>query len=637
MLKNLFKKFLHRVSIILLMNIIILIGGSKTIFAQKLKIGIQTIQNGGSIKYKLLKKNAKNLTLYNIQLSNKTGKNQNLNVINVSFQPNDLISDGTHYMVGANAQRYNEYMKQLITGTETSNPNNYGNMYLLFKRGESDYLLVGVTSWRSFLCKISTKNGVVHIQGEGDNKLIRPGEKIDFEQVIVLKNTSWQDILYQYSEMIAKENHIFPPPDVRWKGWTTWDYYKQHFTEKDIDKNVKALQKLNVQPNIIQIDGGWWKERGDYLEARDNLPGGIKAIVDNIHKDGYKAGLHFDGFRASKTAKIVKEHPDYFIHTSDGHLLDKGKDSTPGNSLVFWDYSNPGAREYIKKVMKNAREKWGVDYFKIDFMKQGLYEGVSYLPVTNVERFRMGINAMKEGMGKGAYFLACGSNFGTVLGLVDAIRVAVDIHPNYHAVMSRAQHTSGSFYFQPKLCQVDPDYLVLRSENKNDLKQREGPSLTFDQGAMWSNYISIFGNVRLESDNIEILTPEKKELIKSTFNMPFFQKVIPMDLWDHYKAEIDAPYFYLAETPNGIICIGLFNWDETDAKFSISGFKGNPKLLEFGTTKSRAISNGGFSIPLKGVHSILYQYNGKETFDQLRKQLMVSVDKAPFNNQKEKR
>lgn len=48
--------------------------------------------------------------------------------------------------------------------------------------------------------------------------------------------------------------------------------------------------------------------------------------------------------------------------------------------------------------MKNAREKWGVDYFKIDFMRQGLSKGVNYLPVTNVERYRMGIKAMKAGI-----------------------------------------------------------------------------------------------------------------------------------------------------------------------------------------------------------------------------------------------
>lgn len=109
-------------------------------------------------------------------------------------------------------------------------------------------------------------------------------------------------------------------------------------------------------------------------------------MIDKIHKSGYKAGLHFDGYRVSKAAKIVKEHPEYFVHDSTGGFLEVDKDPVSGMPLLIWDYSHPGAQNHITEVMRNARENWGVDYFKIDFMWYGLFNGVNHLPVTNVGR-----------------------------------------------------------------------------------------------------------------------------------------------------------------------------------------------------------------------------------------------------------
>ena len=327
-----------------------------------------------------------------------------------------------------------------------------------------------------------------------------------------MEDTSWQDLLERYAELIAKESHVPTPKKAFWTGWSTWDFYRQAFLPEDVASNMEAFQKLQVKGNIIQLDGGWWKQRGDYFDVRDNIGGGIKSIIEKIHKAGYKAGLHFDGMRVSKAATVVSEHPDYFLRTEKGELLEIGKDVVTKDPLVYWDFSHPGAREFIRKVMENARVNWKVDYFKIDFLRQGLFKGVSKLPVTNLERFRMGINAMKEGFGKDVYFLACSSNFGSMIGLADADRTGGDIQPNYEAVKARAQHTSASFYLHPKIFNLDADYLVLRNKEESNERDGKKPSLSYEEAAMWANYVSIYGNARFESDNIPLLKPEKKSL-----------------------------------------------------------------------------------------------------------------------------
>jgi len=584
-----------------------------------------TSVQGGKISATVSKVSIASGEVYTVNLNNQSDQIQNLSWINVLAKPNPLIAANTTFMVGSDEMLRREgNMYRLQTGQPIHNKNN--NTFLLFRNSNTDYLLIGVITWRRFLCQIYEEGGIVHINGDGDNKLLKRSERLSFEKIVCLRNTSWQDLLEQYANLIAKENSVPLPPKMAWKGWASWDYYRQYFTADAVNRNTKEIAKLNAVSNIIQIDGGWWKQRGDYFDTRDDLPGGIKALVDNIHKAGYKAGLHFDGFRASSGAKIVKEHPEYFVHTTDGKFLELDRDKVTGDPLVVWDYSHPGAQQYITSVMRNAREVWGVDYFKIDFMRQGLTKGVNHLPVTNVERYRMGINAMRKGIND-AYFLACSSNFGVNIGLVGATRTGPDIDPDYKDVVERAQHNSGNYYFAPKLYHCDPDYLVVRSAAESDSTDRKKPSLSYDEALMWSNYVSIFGNVRLASDELRLLTNEKKGLIKQTFAMPFFEKAIPIDWWDHFTTESDAPCFYLAKGSGGTVCLGLFNWGDKEKTYTVSGFKSAATLKEFNGLKKLQVANGSFSFSLKGVHSILLRYRGKESFDTLRKSLQLTVNK----------
>jgi len=594
----------------------------QTAFAQKIKVDVVTTQED------LFVSNVRTTTStfetqYTVQLTNTAGKAQNLKYINVNFTPAQLIPEGIPYMIGADEmQNLDGHMDQLVTGK--SYKNDYSNMYLLFRRS-NDYLLVGVSSWRTFLCKISTKNGLVTIQGQGDNKEVKAAETIPFEKIVVLHDKSWQNILDRYADVLVKENNVKKPKQVLWKGWSTWDFYAQKFSSTDIYENMAALKATGANTNMIQIDGGWWKFRGDFYDVRDNIEDGIKGVIEKIHAAGYKAGLHFDGFRAASGAKIAKAHPEYFLHTLSGELFTSGRDAITKDPLLIWDYSHPGAREYIREVMRNSRKNWKVDYFKIDFMQQGLYSGVSYLPVTNVERLRMGLKAMKEGWGDDAYFLACSSNFGTVVGLADGNRMGGDINPDYKSVRQRAKHTSGSYYLGGKVYNLDPDYEVLRSESESNNRDLKKPTLTYDEAVMWNTYIALYGNARFNCDNIMLLSDEKKKLIPALFNMPLFVKMVPLDLWDHYKTDTDAPCFYMAKTKEGKIWIGLFNWDDKAATFTVSGFKQIGILKTVDEKNEVKISNGKMITRLKSVHSTLFEYRGSESFDALRQRLTLNV------------
>lgn len=557
---------------------------------------------------------------YNVQFVNRSSGSARLQRISAQLRLDRPIADGTRYMIGADAQEPDGHMEQLVVGQPA--PNDFSNMYVLFRRAAADYLLVGVTSWRTFRCNLSASDGGIRIAGDGEGKLLESGESVDFERIVSLEGSSWQDLLDRYAELIVRENRVAPPPDVTWRGWSTWDFFARGFKREDVDENIRAMEVLGVPMNIVQIDGGWWPRRGDYLAARANLPGGVKAIADHVHARGYRMGLHFDGFRAEMLSTIVKEHPEYFLRTKDGKLL-KLSPSSP-NSLVVWDYSHPGARDHIRSVMRNAREHWGVDYFKIDFMRNGLTQGESHLPITSVERFRLALRAMREGMGPDAYFLACSANFGPVIGLVDGSRIGQDIHPEYERVRALVRHTSGSYYLHRRTFNADCDYLVLRSQTESNRRDGKRPSLTLAQATMWAHYVALCGNARFESDSVSLLSEEKKERLRTCFDLPFFSRLIPLDLWDHYRSTIDAPNVFLAQAEDGRIVLALFNWDEDPRVFSLAGFTGAAGFRPLAGNAPARFEAGRLVVPLPGVESVLLEYTGAQSFDALRRRLDVS-------------
>jgi alpha-galactosidase len=493
------------------------------------------------------------------------------------------------------------------------------NLYAMLKLTEGDYLFAGSLTWRIFLPYITINNGAYLITSNGENKQLLPGEKIDYEQIVLSQNTNWVNQLGQFGEAIAKENKIGKLKDVTYNGWATWDYYGRVFTADDVNKNMDQLKKLPLETNLVQVDGGWWPERGDYMLVHNKIPGGIKAIGARVRAEGKKLGLHFDGFRGDAKSEICKTHPEYFLHDQDGKLFVKTQE-TPDHKLehTFFDYSHPGAREYIASCIKNMKENWGVSYFKIDFMCNGLDDFIkgnnksisfkAYNPgITSVERYRLGMQTMREAIGTDGYFLGCTAVFGPTIGFVDAMRTGNDINPVYESFGERALSNSSNFYLK-SVFNLDPDYMVARAAADEDASvsiedRKSGGTLTENEAKMWIDFVSMYGNIRLNSDNLTTLRPERKAIIIAGLKAPKKDETVPLDLWQHATEKNDAIELLLSRSGKEIY-LGIFNWGDNAKEYY---------LPEFGKSARK--------VQLEGRHSVIINYEGKDTFAYLCQKL----------------
>ena len=58
----------------------------------------------------------------------------------------------------------------------------------------------------------------------------------------------------------------------------------------------------------------WWKNRGDWFPSPRYYPNGIKPLGDALKADGIGFSLWIEPETAMPGKKIVRDHPDWFLH-----------------------------------------------------------------------------------------------------------------------------------------------------------------------------------------------------------------------------------------------------------------------------------------------------------------------------------
>jgi len=231
----------------------------------------------------------------------------------------------------------------------------------------------------------------------------------------------------------------------------------------------------------------------------------------------------------------------------------------------------------------------------------------AHLPgITGVERFRLGMQAIRDAIGEENYFLGCSAVFGPTIGFVDGMRTGADIHPRFDAFGERALGNAGNFYLKP-VYDLDADYIVARSAADEDAtifadEKKSGGDVTESEAKMWADFVSLYSNFRLNSDNLQTLRPARKEIVSTSINAPNIDETVPIDVWKHATSELDPNELLLSRSGNEIY-LGIFNWGDQPKAYSLPAF------------------GESAHVQLDGRHSIILKYAGDDSFDQLCQKL----------------
>jgi alpha-galactosidase len=199
-------------------------------------------------------------------------------------------------------------------------------------------------------------------------------------------------------------------------GWCSWYQYFSSVTPADVRANLTLAAVHGLK--VVQIDDGYQAAIGDWLSTRPAWAEGTEPVARDIAGAGLRAGIWTAPFLAGEDSRLLAEHPDWAL----GQAM---------HNPVWWggwafalDTTNPAVLDHITETMA-ALTAQGFDYHKVDF----LYAAA--LPAsrscTRAESLRMGLEAVRRGIGDDAFLLGCGSPFGPAVGIVDAMRVSPDV------------------------------------------------------------------------------------------------------------------------------------------------------------------------------------------------------------------
>ncbi len=331
---------------------------------------------------------------------------------------------------------------------------------------------------------------------------------------IVFLKGKGSSIFEQYFKLMNIEKPSAPPLT----GWTSWYNYYTNISEEIILKNTNAFVEKGIPIDVIQIDDGYQKHVGDWLNIKPSFPNGMRKLAMSIKKRGFKAGIWIAPFICEEQSEIFKNKRHWLVKDRQGNPLRAGFNSIWKSWFYVLDFYHPEVQKHLASLFFVITEKWKYDLIKLDF----LY-AVCINPPPNKTRGQVMSEALSflQNLLKNQLTLGCGVPLGSAFGKFDYCRVGPDIHLKWEdkklSLLRHRERTStiaslrtvlNRWQLNNNAFQSDPDVFILRDTNHR---------LNFNQRTTLLTINILLGNLLFTSDPVENYSDEQWAEFKSIF------------------------------------------------------------------------------------------------------------------------
>jgi alpha-galactosidase len=193
---------------------------------------------------------------------------------------------------------------------------------------------------------------------------LNPGESFHtFRTFVSVHQGDYFRALAAYRRFMMKQGFQMAtaPDDAFGAIWCAWGYGRSVQPQQVYD-SLPTVKRLGFV--WVTLDDGWQNNVGDWALDPKKFPNGdadMKALVDRIHQEGFKAQLWWSPLSAVPNSEVLRDHPDYELLNEDGSK----------RKVSWWDsyYLCPADRrvvEYHKALVRKILVDWGFDGLKLD-------------------------------------------------------------------------------------------------------------------------------------------------------------------------------------------------------------------------------------------------------------------------------
>ena len=183
-------------------------------------------------------------------------------------------------------------------------------------------------------------------------------------------------------------NHLINPRFVNTKRpivINNWEGTYFNFNTEKLVSMAQAVKDLGIDTFVL--DDGWFGHRdddssslGDWFVYEKKLPGGLKPVIDAVHRYGMKFGLWFEPEMISEDSELFRAHPDYAIGVP-------GRDRCKSRRQYMLDLTREDVRDHIVNTVNKIIQENEIDYVKWDYNRNVTDNYTLSLPADRQKEF----------------------------------------------------------------------------------------------------------------------------------------------------------------------------------------------------------------------------------------------------------
>jgi alpha-galactosidase len=196
------------------------------------------------------------------------------------------------------------------------------------------------------------------------NQVLKPGATLKtFRTFAAVHQGDYFEALRDYRAVMMDQGVQFAkaPDSAYGPIWCAWGYGRK-MTPKQLFDALPVVKKLGF--TWVTLDDGWQTNQGDWLPQPKKYPRGdadMRALVDKIHAQGFKAQLWWAPLTADPNSELAKKHPEMLLLNADGSK----------RKISYWNSwylcpADPAVVKYHEAIVEKALKVWGFDGLKLD-------------------------------------------------------------------------------------------------------------------------------------------------------------------------------------------------------------------------------------------------------------------------------
>lgn len=208
---------------------------------------------------------------------------------------------------------------------------------------------------------------------------LKPGECFDAPEAVLVYSAEGLGGMSRSLHDLYR-NHLIRSPYKDKKRPILINNWEATYFDFDTEKLLaiaREAKKAGIE--MLVMDDGWFGQRnddntslGDWTVNVRKLPGGLKALVDQVNQIGLKFGIWFEPEMVSPDSELYRAHPDWAIAI-------EGRTPCRSRNQYVLDLTRPEVVEYVWQAVSAVLRSANIEYVKWDMNRQLTDPGSVYL------------------------------------------------------------------------------------------------------------------------------------------------------------------------------------------------------------------------------------------------------------------